>query len=311
MYDNNIEMTVLIKGRPITEYQHRGKIYVEGRGGSEYELRVRNKTGGRIEAVISVDGRSITDGKVAGPESGGYMLKAYETITIPGWLVDAQTQAKFAFAGKQDSYSTEMSGGDATNNGVIGIMVFSEKYQPPVYTPSPIYHPLTYPGLLGGSIHNTVDCNNIGYNGAVGSGSVQYSSSNVMHNSNTKYGMSASLSASASAASSPTKSFKSKSISRGIAPSGDSYYEENSLRDTEIQSLGTAFGEATTFHTKTVEFKRGDMISLQIIRYDDARGLKARGVVITRPSKQKYQTQPEAFPAMQPQGCVPPDGWCK
>lgn len=58
-----------------------------------------------------------------------------------------------------------------------------------------------------------------------------------------------------------------------------------------------------------VKFSRGDMLSYQIIYYDEARGLKARGIQMVKPSKKKYQKKPDAFPAMSPEGCSPPPDW--
>ena len=80
------------------------------------------------------------------------------------------------------------------------------------------------------------------------------------------------------------------------------------MNHIEQQSLGTAFGESTAFATKQVDFQRGDMICKMVMYYDNARGLKARGVRIERPSKAKYQTKPEAFPGSDT-GCKPPPFW--
>ena len=141
MKHNNVELSLLIKGRPITEYHHRGQVFVEGRDSSEYEVEIRNNSNVRIEAVLSVDGLSVIDGKPAGNQSSGYLIEANKSIRIPGWTLDNANVAKFAFAGKQESYATQMSG-DSRNNGVIGVMAFSEKYTPPVYQyTQPFYNP--------------------------------------------------------------------------------------------------------------------------------------------------------------------------
>lgn len=264
---NDIELTILVKGRPITEYLHEGQTFVEGRGGSEYEIELRNHTWSRLEAVLSVDGLSVIDGKPAGAQSQGYLVEARGTIRIPGWMVNTQTAAKFAFSSMKQSYA-QQSGGDGRNNGVIGAMVFREKVKPIVY-------PLIYTNNLVASsptigspiFGSSVSCNNA-------------TASTSVHNSM----RSATLSADAP---------------RGIAASGinDDVYAE--------QSLGTTFGEATNFATRTVSFERGDMLTTLLCYYDEKRGLKARGIKIERPAKRK-PTQPQAFPAT---GCVPPPGW--
>jgi hypothetical protein len=296
MYNNSVEMTILIKGRPITEYQHRGQFYVEGRMGSEYTIRVKNKTGGRVEAVVSVDGKSITDGKTAGPQSSGHLLNAYEEIEIPCWIVNSGTGAKFAFSGKEKSYSTAMNDGDAVNNGVIGIMAFAEKYQRQVYSPvSPV-------SLSGGSgYHHRSYGTGTAYN--IGAGLPGIMSNSVAPQS---AGWNSTMAASASI---PTQRNTKSIRSNAVYASGANDYEDQSFsNDVDIQSLGTKFGEAMNYATVKVDFQRGDMIGMMILYYDDARGLKARGVVMPRPSQAKYQTKPEAFPNMD-QGCVPPAGW--
>lgn len=126
MYLNNCKIEVLVKGRPITEYFHRGQTFIEGREGSEYEVRIVNSNKYRVEAVISVDGLSILNGKEASDQSSGYLVDASSSIVIPGWKVDNATAAHFAFSGKKESYATTMSG-SSNNNGVIGAMIFKEK----------------------------------------------------------------------------------------------------------------------------------------------------------------------------------------
>jgi hypothetical protein len=43
MLRNNIEVRLLIKGKPITEYNHNGNLFVEGRHGSSYEIEIINR----------------------------------------------------------------------------------------------------------------------------------------------------------------------------------------------------------------------------------------------------------------------------
>lgn len=311
MNHNNIEMAILVKGRPITEYRHRGQIFVEGRNGSEYEIELRNNTPGRIEAVLSVDGLSVTDGKAAGDQSSGYMIEPRSAIRIPGWTLDNQQVAKFAFTGKQDGYATQMSGGDSRNNGVIGIMVFTEKL-------APRYQLYNTSSVSGTNYNHRLYESNRGIACSTGNryGSVTYDSSiidqsfiGVMQNaSSNRYDASTSYaSTSCSLNDSRNNGSKStKSVKKGL----DHDREEKTSGGIVEQSLGTAFGDAANFKTTTVEFTRGDMLAKMVIYYDEARGLKARGIQMTRPSKQKYQEQPNAFPAMQT-GCVPPVGWVR
>lgn len=72
-------------------------------------------------------------------------------------------------------------------------------------------------------------------------------------------------------------------------------------------AIGTGFGQRTDFAVREVSFTRGEMIGTLILRYDDAKGLKRRGIVISKPSRAHLNVTPQAFPGLM--GCVPPKGW--
>jgi len=248
MRKENIELNIIINGKTITEYHHEGHTYVEGRSGSKFEIEISNNNGFDIEAIVSVDGLSITDGKEAGPASSGYLLKPFERIKIPGWKLGNTKAAAFEFSGKNNSY-VALSTGSTTNNGVIGIMVFRSK--------KPAY-------------------NNDWYNHYM---PVWYTSDYEP---------------------SPT-------ICRGNGMNNIvSSWETSSSSNCSTQNIGTAFGETTSFETIATSFDRGDMVVMFSMYYDDARGLRRRGVPMDRKMK-KSVSIPNAFPAMN--GCVPPKGW--
>lgn len=303
--NQNVDFYIIVKDKQITEYAHRGQTYVEGREGSEYELEIKNKTSGRIEAIISVDGLSIIDGKTAGLSSSGYLLNAYETIRIPGWKVDSKVAAKFAFSGKKESYATQMSGGDSRNNGVIGLMAFAEKRKSAKHT----YRTPSTPWNVGPFKPLPIlRSNDQSYNPTTieddfeicGPGSSTGSIDDLKYFSNklTK-GLSV------------PRSYMSMSASASSTLNGNRRISTSGIAESisiEQQSLGTSFGEATKFSTITVEFERGDHLATLMIYYDNERGLKSRGIVMVKPSKTKYQTQPSAFPAMET-GCPVPPNW--
>ena len=54
MKRNSVELQVFVRGKPVTEYRNQGKVFVEGREGSEFELRVKNNLGHRVLIVPSV-----------------------------------------------------------------------------------------------------------------------------------------------------------------------------------------------------------------------------------------------------------------
>jgi hypothetical protein len=249
MKSNSCEVRVLIKGRPATEFFHEGANYMEGRGGSEFEIEVRNLTHKRQMAVVSVDGLSVISGQVAGLESPGYILNPFQTIVIPGWKLDNNSAAKFEFGSRASSYVQSVEG-TATNCGVIGVMIWSEK------VPVIINNHSTW-------ANSPMRAMSKGLGG----------------------GMFGSVSASAASMDSSTET-----LSASVA---------------SVNNLGTGFGAATTFNTSSVTFEKDAVVDTLVMYYDDARGLKARGIVIERPV-QRYSTTPNPFPGI---GCTPPPGW--
>ena len=127
MQDGLFDVFIRPNGRrPADEYYHNGSVWIEGREGSCYDIVIKNHYHYRIEAVVSVDGLSVIDGKPAGVKSRGYIIDAHKELTIPGWNVDNQTSAEFVFSKKGNSYVAQMNS-NSNNVGVIGVMIFKEK----------------------------------------------------------------------------------------------------------------------------------------------------------------------------------------
>jgi hypothetical protein len=124
---------VIVNGRRVTEYQHNGETYFEGRPGTEYELELLNNSNTDCEFVVSIDGLSINSGQAAGRDSKGYIIRAYGSSRIKGWLLNNDEAAAFKFGAKGGSYAAQSEQGDVANAGVIGLQVFPKKYVAPVY----------------------------------------------------------------------------------------------------------------------------------------------------------------------------------
>lgn len=130
-FRSSYEMEVLVNGQSIMEYGHTdGKTYVEGRRGSEFTLRVRNRTSDKVLAVVSVDGLSVMNGKTASFDSGGYVVGPHGYVDIPGWRLDNREVAKFFFSHLEASYAAQMD--KPQNVGVIGCAIFKEKVTWPI-----------------------------------------------------------------------------------------------------------------------------------------------------------------------------------
>src|ERR1700693_4611974 len=125
MQKSNVELCVQVNGRTVEEYKHKGKVYIEGRRGSKYEIFLRNDSAKNRMFVLSVDGLNvITDDK---NWERGYVLRPWQSVAIPGWRKDANNTAHFNFSSVGKSYNQHNFEGDKANVGVIGLMVFDEK----------------------------------------------------------------------------------------------------------------------------------------------------------------------------------------
>lgn len=112
-------------GQTLPTYTHRGKLYVAGTPGHRYSVRLSNRSGGRVLAVLSVDGVNAVSGESASPEQSGYVLDAWETTEIAGWRKSLDEIAQFNFTALPDSYAART--GRPANVGVIGVAVFAER----------------------------------------------------------------------------------------------------------------------------------------------------------------------------------------
>ena len=124
MATNNV-VDILVNDRPITTYNHDGKLYIEGRPNSPYKIRIRNPSWKRMKVIVSVDGLSVLDGKPAKGDSKGYVINGYGDVVIDGWRTDNTTTRQFVFGAKRKSYSSRVGEG-TVNVGVIGVMMFEE-----------------------------------------------------------------------------------------------------------------------------------------------------------------------------------------
>lgn len=120
-------MSVRVNGRALKEFPHNDDIWIEGRKGSEFTIRVNNDSARRILVVLSIDGLSIMDGKDASKESGGYVIEPHQTTTIPGWRLNDTEIAKFKFHKAARSYAAQTD--RPANVGVIGCVIFQSKVE--------------------------------------------------------------------------------------------------------------------------------------------------------------------------------------
>ena len=143
-------------GQVLPVYTYQGRHYVAGRPGARYAVRVYNQAGGRVMAVMSVDGVNVVSGDSASWEQNGYVFSPWQRHDVAGWRKSQAQVAAFEFTALPNSYAART--GRPENVGVIGVALFRERAVPvppvpPVQIPVPSPAPRPYDGA--GSSGNT------------------------------------------------------------------------------------------------------------------------------------------------------------
>jgi hypothetical protein len=109
-------------------WHHRGDAWVAGAPGERYALRVTNRSGERLLAVVSVDGVNIVTGETASAGQRGYVLAPWQSTLLTGWRKSDSEVAAFEFTRLPQSYAALT--GRPGDVGVIGVAVFREAPRP-------------------------------------------------------------------------------------------------------------------------------------------------------------------------------------
>ncbi len=117
-----------VENRTLPVHRHAGRYYIVGKPGNEYQVRVRNRTGADILAVVSVDGVNAVSGETADWNQTGYVLGSHQGYDIRGWRKSLERVAAFFFTDHANSYAART--GRPDNVGVIGVAVFRKRAEP-------------------------------------------------------------------------------------------------------------------------------------------------------------------------------------
>ncbi len=129
-------------GETLPLHFYKGEYWVAGTPGAKYSISIANAAGGRVLAVMSVDGVNILNGQTASVDQTGYVFNAGQRYEVTGWRKSNQEVAAFEFVASPSSYAERT--GRPANVGVIGVAIFKERaYQPPVSV-TPPWSPPTY-----------------------------------------------------------------------------------------------------------------------------------------------------------------------
>ncbi|HYQ45194.1 MAG TPA: hypothetical protein VER11_24575 [Polyangiaceae bacterium] len=112
-------------GAPLPSAYFAGQDYVAGADGQRYVIQIENHTGNRFEAVATVDGLDVIDGKDGNISKRGYLIDPWGTLQIDGFRRSQSAVAAFRFGAVKDSYAARK--GNDRNVGVIGVAFFHER----------------------------------------------------------------------------------------------------------------------------------------------------------------------------------------
>lgn len=112
-------------GRPLEGFSTGSSTYVVGEHGERYIIQIRNHTGNRFEAVATVDGLDVINGRTGSFANRGYIVQPFSTVEIDGFRRSFDTVAAFRFGSVRGSYAAKK--GSDRNVGVIGVAFFHER----------------------------------------------------------------------------------------------------------------------------------------------------------------------------------------
>ncbi|MEI9949748.1 MAG: hypothetical protein WDO74_12405 [Pseudomonadota bacterium] len=112
-------------GVPLPSANFGGQDYVAGADGQRYVIQIENHSGNRFEAVATVDGLDVVDGKDGTLAKRGYLIDPWATLQIDGFRRSQSAVAAFRFGAVKDSYAARK--GNDRNVGVIGVAFFHER----------------------------------------------------------------------------------------------------------------------------------------------------------------------------------------
>jgi hypothetical protein len=121
-----LSVEVIVDGRPLTQYDAKGRRYIEALENAEYDLRIHNPLGVRVAVALSVDGMNTIDARhTTAWDAHKWVIEPYGTITVRGWQMSSENARRFYFTTERDSYGAKI--GQTANLGVISAVFFRER----------------------------------------------------------------------------------------------------------------------------------------------------------------------------------------
>jgi hypothetical protein len=112
-------------GSSLPTFQSQGRTLVQGEIGQRYMISISNQSSNRFEAVVTVDGLDVIDGRAGSFAKRGYLIQPFGSVEIDGFRQSMDEVAAFRFGSVRGSYAAQK--GSDRNVGVIGVAVFAER----------------------------------------------------------------------------------------------------------------------------------------------------------------------------------------
>lgn len=276
------------RGKRLPSYHHGGQTFVLGRYGQRYSVRVRNQTGRRVEAVVTVDGRDVISGSEGDyTAQRGYVIDPHGSVEIDGFRRSTETVAAFRFTQPSDAYSSRM--GTPQHVGVIGVALFRERARRHVHRTRRAPRP--YPSERAAAPRR--ESPDDGYDGYAGGGELRKRKGSGARGRSAAPPASAAPRAAAAAAESAAPADADSYGGLGdMASEGAGARRDN---------LGTRYGEDLDSQVHGVRFRRespSQPSAVISLRYDDRRGLVSRGIELypRRQAPVARRPEPNPFP---------------
>lgn len=344
---DQVSLEIQVNNRPVKQYKHNKKVYIEGRKDSEYSILVKNDNNVPVYAIVSVDGLSVIDGSPASENSVGFLIKKKSSITVLGWMISEKEVAKFTFSEKKAAYTEQTNKKNAPNIGVIGCIIIAEKdetkdwekilkeikkYQEKEkeYIPYPVPYPTPYPVYPSpwdwDYYRPRIWYHSPYYNGITYSNNISYSVGGTSGLGVGVIGSGDNLSSygSGSSISNSVQNFGNFSIAgdsglgninsnysgaSGAGVSCNNVSLSSNVVNSSDEKLGTAFGDKAKMKDADLDkpFDIGDIIKSFVIYYDNRKNLEKLGISFEK--KKIVQKEPNPFPASKFKFCKPPEDW--
>lgn len=274
------EITVIDRntGQTLPVYYHQGRHYVAGRPGARYGVRVFNKSGERVMAVMTIDGVNVVSGETASWDQNGYVFSPWQRFDVSGWRKSQAQVAAFEFTALENSYAART--GRPNNVGVIGVALFRElRVAPPPAVSQPPMRPEPYPNRAEGAAQGALD--------------------RLSKKAENTAGEPA-------PAASPAEASSGAAVDRERGDSSDRAVQRPSTRVLPESKLGTGHGQRENSWVEYTQFQRARATPDEVItiHYDSRDNLVAMGV-LPPPRVLPGVPAPNPFPGQPAVGFVP------